>query len=95
MWPYEDAVLENGTRVVTFYSFKGGMGRTTALAAVALLLVKQGKNVMMVDTDIEAPGLATLFFNEEVITRGVNFGTIVCNARWKSRQKLSPKIGAY
>lgn len=71
VWPYEDAVLENGTRVVTFYSFKGGMGRTTALAAVALLLVKQGKNVMMVDTDIEAPGLATLFFNEEMITRGV------------------------
>lgn len=71
VWPYEDAVLENGTKVVTFYSFKGGMGRTTALAAVALLLVKQGKNVMMVDTDIEAPGLATLFFNEEMITRGV------------------------
>lgn len=71
VWPYEDAILENGTKVVTFYSFKGGMGRTTALAAVALLLVKQGKNVMMVDTDIEAPGLATLFFNEEMITRGV------------------------
>lgn len=71
VWPYEEAVLEGGTKVVTFYSFKGGMGRTTALAAVAMLLVKQGKNVMMVDTDIEAPGLATLFFNEEVITKGV------------------------
>lgn len=71
VWPYEDAVSENGTKVVTFYSFKGGMGRTTALAAVALLLVKKGKNVMMVDTDIEAPGLAALFFDEEMITRGV------------------------
>lgn len=71
VWPYEEAVSERGTKVVTFYSFKGGMGRTTALAAVALLLVNQGKNVMMVDTDIEAPGLATLFFDEEIITRGV------------------------
>lgn len=71
VWPYEDAISENGTKVVTFYSFKGGMGRTTALAAVALLLVNQGKNVMMIDTDIEAPGLSTLFFDEEMITKGI------------------------
>lgn len=69
VWPYEEA--ENGAKVITFYSFKGGMGRTTALAGVALCLVKQGKNVLMVDTDIEAPGLATLFFDEEAVTRGV------------------------
>lgn len=71
VWSYEDAVAENGTKVVTFYSFKGGMGRTTALAGVALILVQQGYNVMMVDTDIEAPGLATLFFDEESIRCGV------------------------
>ena len=71
VWPYEEAVLENGTKIVTFYSFKGGMGRTTALAGVALTLAEQGKNVLMIDTDIEAPGLATLFFDEEIITGGV------------------------
>lgn len=71
VWPYEEAVMNQGTKVVTFYSFKGGMGRTTALAAVALILAEEGKNVMMVDTDIEAPGLATLFFGGEMVTRGV------------------------
>ncbi|MDO4298804.1 MAG: AAA family ATPase [Lachnospiraceae bacterium] len=71
VWSYESAVEENGTKVVTFYSFKGGMGRTTALAGVALTLAMQGKNVMMVDTDIEAPGLATLFFETDAITKGV------------------------
>lgn len=71
VWPYEDAVAENGTKVVTFYSFKGGMGRTTALAGAVLTLVKRGKNVVMVDTDLEAPGLATLFWDDEAITRGV------------------------
>lgn len=71
VWTYEDAVLETGTKIVTFYSFKGGMGRTTALAGTALTLVNQGKNVMMVDTDIEAPGLASLFLDEEMIDRGV------------------------
>lgn len=71
VWTYDEAAGDNGKKVITFYSFKGGMGRTTALAAVALNLIKQRKNVMMVDTDIEAPGLATLFFDEELIARGV------------------------
>lgn len=71
VWPYEEAVGDNGTKVVSFYSFKGGMGRTTALAGVVLTLAKRGKKVVMVDTDIEAPGLATLFFEEDAIERGV------------------------
>lgn len=45
-------------RTVAFYSFKGGVGRTTALIHVAWLLVKQGKKVVAVDLDIEAPGLS-------------------------------------
>ena len=71
VWSYEDAVQENGTKIITFYSFKGGMGRTTALSGVALALLKQGYNIMMIDTDIEAPGLATLFFDEDAIEVGV------------------------
>jgi hypothetical protein len=46
--------------IVTFYSFKGGVGRTTALAAVALLLARAGRRVIVVDLDLEAPGLGTL-----------------------------------
>lgn len=71
VWPYEEAVSENGIKVITFYSFKGGMGRTTALAGVALSLARQKFNVMMLDTDIEAPGLATLFFDDEFVQAGV------------------------
>lgn len=71
VWPYEEALTGSKPKVVTFYSFKGGMGRTTTLASVALQLVKKGKNVMMIDTDIEAPGLATIFCDEESIKNGV------------------------
>lgn len=71
VWPYGEAFQGNKPKVVTFYSFKGGMGRTTALASVALQLVRKGKSVMMVDMDIEAPGLATLFFSEDIIQNGV------------------------
>jgi len=48
-------------RVITFYSYKGGVGRTLALADVAVMLAKMGHRVLMVDWDIEAPGLAAYF----------------------------------
>lgn len=43
--------------VVTFYSYKGGVGRTMALVNVAALLAAQGKRVLIVDFDLEAPGV--------------------------------------
>ena len=52
---------ELNTPVTSFYSFKGGVGRTTATVLSALLLARQGKKVMIVDFDLEAPGLASIF----------------------------------
>jgi MinD-like ATPase involved in chromosome partitioning or flagellar assembly len=45
--------------VVTFYSFKGGTGRSMALVNVAVELVRAGRRVLIVDFDLEAPGLDT------------------------------------
>lgn len=45
--------------VVTFYSFKGGVGRTLALANVGLELARTGRKVLLMDFDLEAPGLDT------------------------------------
>ena len=45
--------------VSTFYSFKGGVGRSMALANVAVDLVRRGRRVLAVDFDLEAPGLDT------------------------------------
>ena len=47
--------------IYTFYSFKGGVGRTMALANVAALLAKWGHSVLVVDWDLEAPGLERFF----------------------------------
>jgi hypothetical protein len=52
---------EAGGRIVTFYSFKGGVGRTMALANVAFLAAANGKRVLVMDWDLEAPGLAYYF----------------------------------
>ena len=48
-------------RTITFYSFKGGVGRTTALTHVASILAMRGLKVVAVDLDLEAPGLSTAF----------------------------------
>jgi hypothetical protein len=48
-------------RIITFYSYKGGVGRTFALANIAILLAQRGKRVLMVDWDLEAPGLHRYF----------------------------------
>lgn len=48
--------------IVTFYSYKGGVGRSMALANVACILAKDyGKKVLVVDWDLEAPGLHRFF----------------------------------
>src|SRR6478752_4132533 len=48
-------------RVVTFYSYKGGVGRTMAVANVAVQLALWGHRVLAVDMDLEAPGLDEFF----------------------------------
>ncbi|MFF6780931.1 FxSxx-COOH system tetratricopeptide repeat protein [Streptomyces sp. NPDC012510] len=50
----------NGT-VITFYSYKGGTGRTMTLANVAWILAANGHRVLAVDWDLEAPGLHKFF----------------------------------
>lgn len=47
--------------IVTFYSYKGGVGRTMAMANVAVLLAQRGLKVLAVDWDLEAPGLERYF----------------------------------
>lgn len=75
-WSYESTQpgsKKTLPKIVTFYSYKGGMGRTTALTAVAFELLRQHKNVLMIDTDLEAPGLSTFFFpadDEGLINKG-------------------------
>ncbi|BAC91192.1 ParA family protein [Gloeobacter violaceus] len=50
--------------VVSFYSFKGGVGRTTSLGIVAGILATRKRKIVMVDFDLEAPGLSAMFRND-------------------------------
>jgi cellulose biosynthesis protein BcsQ len=47
--------------ICTFYSYKGGVGRSMALSVVADSLARDGLRVLMIDFDLEAPGLEQYF----------------------------------
>lgn len=50
---------------VVFFSIKGGVGRSSALAATAWHLAEQGKRVLVLDLDLESPGLSTTILPKE------------------------------
>ena len=61
------------SKIVTFYSYKGGVGRSMSLANVAWLLANEyNKTVLIIDWDLEAPGLHRFFnINENEIKKGL------------------------
>jgi cellulose biosynthesis protein BcsQ len=58
---------------VVFFGLKGGVGRSTALTMVAWGLARQGKRVLLVDFDLESPGLSGLVLPPE---RVADFGLV-------------------
>lgn len=65
------------TQVISFYSYKGGVGRTIALIETAYNLASAGKRVLLLDLDVEAPSLHNIFYekvNDEI--NGVKYGII-------------------
>lgn len=56
-----------------FASLKGGVGRSTSIAVVAADAARRGRNVLVVDLDLEAPGIGSLLLDDE---RTPSFGTL-------------------
>ncbi len=61
-------------QITTFYSYKGGVGRTLACANFGLYLAKTGRKVVLADMDFEAPGLDSKF--EDVSISEIEGGLI-------------------
>ena len=64
-------------KFVVFFSFKGGVGRSSSLLNTARILTKKGKDVVVIDFDIAAPGLDIFEGTDLKIT----------NAEWKAYKK--------
>lgn len=79
--------------IVTFYSYKGGTGRTTALANVAWILAQAGNRVLAVDWDLEAPGLHKYFepfLDPGVITATAGMIELISDYTWAAISERVP-----
>ena len=55
-------IVKHNVPVVTFYSYKGGVGRTTTLASCASYLANHyKKKIVILDCDFEAPGFTNFY----------------------------------
>ncbi|MFE3197892.1 KGGVGR-motif variant AAA ATPase [Embleya sp. NPDC059237] len=57
----EGAQFVGDRQVIAFHSFKGGVGRTLHAVALADLLASQGQHVLLIDADLEAPGVTWMY----------------------------------
>ena len=59
------APLPDVPPVLAFHSIKGGVGRSSAVAILAAHQAERGRNVLVVDLDLEAPGIGALLLAQE------------------------------
>ena len=59
------AIATSGPPRLVFASLKGGVGRSTALTVTAADLARRGRNVLVIDLDLEAPGLGHLLLEDD------------------------------
>jgi len=52
--------------IATFYSFRGGVGRTMAMLNAGWVLARTGSRVLLIDFDLEAPGLTRLIARQDL-----------------------------
>lgn len=72
-WTVHRRDRNTGPARYALYSVKGGVGRSTTAAVLAWHLARQGEEVLVVDLDIESPGLASSMLDERAQPR---FGVV-------------------
>ncbi len=63
--PHGSAGQSNELPTIAFFGVKGGVGRSTALSVIARRLAEKGERVMVLDLDLESPGVSSLLLPEE------------------------------
>ncbi len=75
LWTPRGVEEAGGPPVIVFYSFKGGLGRSTALASFAIQRARMKERVVVVDFDLDAPGVGLLLAADEE-GRTASWGTV-------------------
>lgn len=64
-----------GPPLIVFYSFKGGLGRSTLLASFAIQRARAGERVCVIDLDLDSPGIGSLL-SADVEGRTARWGVV-------------------
>jgi MinD-like ATPase involved in chromosome partitioning or flagellar assembly len=60
-------------KIVSVHSFRGGTGKSNLIANLAATMAMQGKNIGIIDTDIQSPGIHVIFgLDEDKMDRSLN-----------------------
>ncbi|WP_025740512.1 KGGVGR-motif variant AAA ATPase [Aquimarina pacifica] len=81
-------------KTITFYSYKGGVGRTLALSNIAKRLSEFGKKVCLLDFDLEAPGLHHKF-RKNIAQEKINNGIVDYIYEFSQNKTLPSNISDY
>lgn len=73
---------------IAFHSFKGGVGRTLHAIALAISLGNEGKKVLVIDSDFEAPGISWYFTNPSI-----SFADFIAMAHGDTTSDFSYTLG--
>jgi MinD-like ATPase involved in chromosome partitioning or flagellar assembly len=81
-------------KTITFYSYKGGVGRTLALSNIAKRLAEFGKKVCILDFDLEAPGLHIKLENQ-ISKQGIQTGIVDYIYEFSTKGTIPEDISKY
>ena len=78
-------LMSRNDSIITFYSYKGGTGRTMALANVAWILAANGRRVLVADWNLESPGLHKFFqpFTDDEISGRPGIVDAILRYEWE------------
>lgn len=87
-----EQMSNQSTQFVSFYSYKGGVGRSTVLANLACLQAMQGRKVLIIDLDLEGPGQHSsgLFKGNPVADSAIKGGFIDLCEAWQQHRAHTP-----
>lgn len=81
-------------KTITFYSYKGGVGRSLALSNMAIRLSEYNKKVCIIDFDLDAPGLQFKFKNYS-LTKSIEKGIVDYIFEYSNKGVIPANIKEY
>lgn len=87
-----EQMSNQSTQFVSFYSYKGGVGRSTVLANLACRQAMQGRKVLIIDLDLEGPGQHSsgLFKGNPINDSAIKGGFVDLCEAWQQHRAQAP-----